>query len=67
MKLIIALAEERAIEVVGEIVRVMPRSIIRNEYLVGVNFKKIRESDRDKIIKYITQEQLSLRKPKKKA
>lgn len=67
MKLIISLPEERMIEIVGEAVRVVPRSIIRNEYLIGINFKKIREADRDRIIKYITQEQLSLRKPKKKA
>jgi c-di-GMP-binding flagellar brake protein YcgR len=67
MKLIVSLPEKRAIEVIGEIVRVVPRSIIRNEYLIGVNFRKIKEADRDRIIKFITQEQLSLRKLKKKA
>ncbi|HEY3374505.1 MAG TPA: PilZ domain-containing protein [Candidatus Aquicultor sp.] len=65
LKLIIQLPEEQeATEIVGEIVRVMPRSIIKSEYLLGVNFTKIKERDRDKIVKYITQEQLTLLKPK---
>ncbi|MHB8842499.1 MAG: flagellar brake protein [Candidatus Aquicultor sp.] len=67
MKLTVSISDGRPIEVIGEIVRVVPRSIIRNEYLIGINFKKIKETDRDRIIKFITQEQLSLRKVKKKA
>ncbi len=67
IKMNIALPDEPPIEIVGEVVRVVPKSIIKNEYLLGVTFKKIRRSDLDRIVKYITQEQLALRKLKKKA
>lgn len=65
IKLKIELPQENPIEVVGEVVRAFPRSVLRNEYFLGVNFVKIKERDRDKIIKYITQEQLALINPKK--
>lgn len=66
IKLSITLPGELPIEIIGKVVRVVPKSIIKNEYLLGVTFKKIREADRDRIIKYITQEQLALMKLKKK-
>jgi len=67
MKLTISLPSQQPIVVIGEVMRVVPKSIIKNEYLLGVNFKNIRESDRDKIVKYVTQEQLQLRRLKKRA
>lgn len=67
IKLTVSLPGQKPIVVVGEVMRVLPKSIIKNEYLLGVNFKNIRESDRDRIVKYITQEQLQLRRLKKRA
>ncbi|MBE0447938.1 MAG: PilZ domain-containing protein [Actinobacteria bacterium] len=66
IKIIISLPGEPPIELIGEITRVVPKSIIKSEYLLGVHFKKIREVDRDKIIKFIVREQLALKKAKNK-
>jgi len=66
IKIIISLPGEPPIELIGVVTRVLPKSIIKSEYLLGVHFKRIKESDRDKIIKFVMQEQLALRKVKKK-
>jgi len=67
IKLTVSLPGQKPIVVIGEVMRVVPKSILKNEYLLGVNFRNIRESDRDKIVKYITHEQLQLRRLKKRA
>ncbi|MCL6472903.1 MAG: PilZ domain-containing protein [Firmicutes bacterium] len=40
IKLSITLPGESPVEIIGKVVRVVPRSIIKNEYLLGVTFKK---------------------------
>lgn len=59
IKVTISLPDNYQIELIGEITRVVPKSIIKNEYLLGIYFKKIRESDRDRIIKFVIQEQVA--------
>jgi hypothetical protein len=66
MQLRIDIPEHETMQVTGEVVRVVVKSIIRNESLVGVQFKEIEEPHRDKLLRYITQMQLSLRKRKKR-
>lgn len=65
IKLSIKIPDYETINVVGEATRIVIKSIIRNESLVGVQFKSIKEAHRDKLIRYITQKQLSLRQRKK--
>lgn len=67
IKLTVSLPDQKPVVAIGEVMRVVPKSIIRNEYLLGINFKNIKESDRDRIVKFITQEQLQLRRLKKRA
>ncbi|HZD59695.1 MAG TPA: PilZ domain-containing protein [Anaerolineae bacterium] len=67
IKITISLPDKQSIELTGEIVRVVPKSIIKSEYLLGVHFKKIRDVDRSKIIDFIIQQQLARRKAKKKS
>jgi c-di-GMP-binding flagellar brake protein YcgR len=66
IKVILTLPGREQIELVGGITRVVPKSIIKNEYLLGIYFKKIRESDRDKIIKFVIQEQVAHKGLKKR-
>jgi c-di-GMP-binding flagellar brake protein YcgR len=66
IRLTITLPGDSQMELLGEITRVVPKSIIKNEYLLGIYFTKIRESDRDKIIKFVIQEQVSHKNMKKK-
>lgn len=64
IKILVAMPGEATIEFVGEITRVVPKSIIKNEYLLGIYFKDIRESDRDKIIEFVERGRLALDKVK---
>ncbi|HCH00252.1 MAG TPA: hypothetical protein DE036_10965 [Actinobacteria bacterium] len=66
IRLSITLPGDSQMELLGEITRVVPKSIIKNEYLLGICFTKIREADRDKIIKFVIQEQVSHKNMKKK-
>lgn len=66
IRLLITLPGNRQMELLGEICRVVPKSIIKSEYLLGIYFKKIRESDRDRIMKFVIQEQVAYKNPKKK-
>jgi c-di-GMP-binding flagellar brake protein YcgR len=65
IKLYVKVPDHETITVTGEAMRIVTKSVIRNESLVGVRFKSIKEAHRDKLIRYITQMQLSLRKRKK--
>ena len=66
IRLLITLPGDQQMELLGEICRVVPKSIIKNEYLLGICFKRIRESDRDKIMKFVIQEQVAHKNLKKK-
>jgi c-di-GMP-binding flagellar brake protein YcgR len=66
IKLYMKIPDHETMSCTGEIMRIVRKSIIRNESLVGVQFKAINEVHRDKLIRYITQTQLSLRKRNKR-
>ncbi|MBS3909699.1 MAG: PilZ domain-containing protein [Actinobacteria bacterium] len=66
IRLSITLPGGSQMELFGEITRVVPKSIIKNEYLLGIGFTKIREADRDKIIKFVIEEQVSHKNMKRK-
>lgn len=61
IKLSILISNEKPIEIVGEIVRVVPKNVVNNEYLLGIRFVEVSRNDSSRIARYITQEELARR------